>query len=199
MLDSLKSLKMPKLRQRDITLVLIVLSLLIAVAWYFYMFTPTRDRISELDNRIESLAAEVRQGEIAKANLPQLEESLAQAKQARDDFLAELPLESEVAALLDSFSEEASTYNISLSSINQTGSRSQAIPDVRSLGFSLASTGSFASTLGFLGSLESLKRFTKVESVNFSVNNDGTTDNPDLSTTYSLSVFVYTGSTGIDE
>ena len=194
-LSSLK-LNLPRLKQRDITLIILVVTLLLAVAWYFYMFNPSRDRIRELDVNISDLQAEIAQGENAKANLPELEANLARAQQARDDFLAELPQESEVARLLDSFRQEATDNNIVLSSINRSSSRFNGIADVRALGFSLSTTGDFGSTMGFLSSLETLKRFTKLGSVSFSVQSDGSTDNPELNTNYELDVFVYTGSAG---
>ncbi len=194
-LSSLK-LRMPRLKQRDLTFIILGISILLGVAWYFYMFNPTRDRITELDTQISNLEAEVSQGEIAQANLPELEASLARAKQARDDFLAELPQESEVANLLESFRQEAEANNVVLASINRSSSRTDSIENVRALGFSLSTTGDYASTMGFLASLETLKRFTKLSSVSFAVQSDGSTDNPDLNTSYDLDVFVYTGSVG---
>lgn len=190
------NLRIPKLRQRDITLAILVVSLLLAVLWYFYLFTPTRENISQLESQISSLQNDVRQGELAQANLPELEASLAKAKQDRDDFLAELPAESEVANLLESFRREAENNNVILSSISRSSARPSAAPDVRSLGFSLSTAGDYVSTMGFLASLERLKRFTKISSVNFAVSNDNSTDNPDLSTNYDINVFIYTGLVG---
>ena len=193
---NLSNFSLKGLRQRDITLIILVLTIILAVLWYFYMFTPTRDRISELDIQIDSLAAEVRQGETAQRNLPELEESLAKAKQARDDFLSELPLESDVSRLLDSLRLTAADSELNLTNINKGGGGNNAIEDVRSIGFSLATTGSYNATMSFLSELQSLKRFTKIQSVNLSTQDDGTTDDPQISTSFDFNVFVYTGDAG---
>lgn len=193
---NLSNFSLKSLRQRDITLIILVLTVILAVLWYFYMFTPTRDRISQLTVDIDSLNAEVRQGEIAQRNLPELEESLAKAKQARDDFLAELPRESDVSNLLDSLRIRASESSLNLGSINKGGGGGSAIEDVRSIGFSLATTGNYGATMAFLDDLQSLKRFTKIQSVNLSVQDDGTTDDPEINTNFDFNVFVYTGDAG---
>ena len=66
-----------KLRQRDVAIIMIVLSLLLGLLWFFYMYRPTQDRITALEDDIARLDLDIRRGEDARRNLPalRLEES----------------------------------------------------------------------------------------------------------------------------
>jgi type IV pilus assembly protein PilO len=194
---SLSNLDFRKLKQRDITIIVLVLTVLLGVLWYFYMFRPTQDRIAQLGTDIEGLDGQIQIGEAAKANLPLLEEQLAQAQADKADFLATLPKESEVADLIMTMRTSASDSGVILSSISQGGAGSEAIQDVRSISFNLATSGNFGNTMTFLDTLENLKRFTKVRQVGFSPEGEGVSD-PSINTTYDFNVYVYTGSETAD-
>jgi Tfp pilus assembly protein PilO len=194
---SLSNLDFRKLKQRDITIIVLVLTVLLGVLWYFYMFRPTQDRIAQLGTDIQGLDGQIQIGEAAKANLPLLEEQLAQAQADKADFLATLPKESEVADLIMTMRTSASDSGVELTSISQGGAGSEAIQDVRSISFNLATSGNFGNTMTFLDTLENLKRFTKVRQVGFSPEGEGVND-PSINTTYDFNVYVYTGSETAD-
>lgn len=189
---SLSNLNLGKLRQRDWTIIIAVLTVIAGVLWYFYMFKPTLETIAGLNQEIVELNDEIEVGNRAKANIPQLQEQKRQAEADRDDFLRELPRESDVASLLDTLRLSASEAGIVLESINQGRSEGGAVQDVRALGFSLATVGKFGETMTFLDTLENLKRFTRVQQVDLSTNEDGI-DNPELNASYDFTVYVYTG------
>jgi Tfp pilus assembly protein PilO len=194
---SLSKLDLRKLKQRDITIIVLVLTLLLGVLWYFYMFRPTQDRIVQLGTDIQGLEGQIQTGETAKANLPQLEEQLIKDLADKADFLATLPKESEVADLITTLRTSASNSQVELTSLSQGGAGSEVIQDVRSISFNLATSGNYGQTMAFLDTLENLKRFTKVRQVGFGLEGDGV-DDPNLNTTYDFNVYVYTGAETAD-
>ena len=179
------------LRQRDIALVCIALTVLAAVLWYFYMYRPTLLEAQELETEITTLTAQVARGEAARRNLPTLRLEVARLEREREIFLSQLPLESEVASLLDQLRESAADANVEVLSIAQ-GNASEAIQDVRPLGFQLNSTGTFSETMEFLMELEELQRFTKIRQVGLNVGDGGGSD-PELAANYAFTVYVFTG------
>lgn len=180
-----------KLRQRDIAIIFIVLTLASAAAWYFYMYRPTLDRVTELENDLSQLSVQIQRGEAAQRNLPTLRLEVAQLELERLAFLAELPRESEVADLIRQLRASAQDADVILENLSQ-GSVSESIQDVRPIGFTLSTTGTYGTTMAFLRSLEELRRFTKIRQVGLSVADDGV-DDPTLSSNFALTVYVFTG------
>lgn len=180
------------LRQRDIALVCIALTVLAAVLWYFYMYRPTLLEAQELEQDISTLTAQVARGEAARRNLPTLRLEVAQLEREREIFLSQLPRESEVAALLDQLRESAADADVEVMGIGQ-GNVSEPIQDVRPIGFNLNSVGTFSQTMSFLGELEELQRFTKIRQVALNVPGDAGGNDPELSSNFAFTVYVFTG------
>lgn len=180
------------LRQRDVALIIIVLTVLLGLLWYFYMFRPAEERIVDLEAQIEQLNADIRVGEIARANIAQLEQELERLELEREAFLAELPLESEVASLIDQLRFGAEDADVTFSSVSKSGSNNEQIQGVRPIGFSVATRGAYPNTMSFLNILESLQRFTKIRQVGLSVEEQGI-DDPALNASYDFTIYVYTG------
>ena len=183
-----------KLRQRDLALLLIALTALLAVLWYVYLFRPATARIAQLEGEITQLGADIRVGEIARDNIAQLQAELERLELEKAAFLAELPLESEVASLIDQLRLGAEGAGVGFGSISKGGGSGEQIQGVRPIGFSVATEGSYPSTMGFMNILEGLQRFTKIQRVGFTVDEQGVED-PMLSTNYDFTVYVYTGET----
>jgi Tfp pilus assembly protein PilO len=189
---SLSNFNLKKLRQRDITIIIAVVTLLLGVLWWFYMFQPSRARVAELEVKITDLNAQIDVGETAKRNLPQLEEQLAQAQADKAEFLRQLPRASEVSGLIETLRQTAAKQGVTLISLNQGSVAEGVIQDIRSIDFSLATSASYIPTMDFLNTLEGLKRFTKVRQVSLSKADEGI-DNPILDSNFDFSVYVYTG------
>jgi type IV pilus assembly protein PilO len=194
---SLSNLNFSKLKQRDITIIVLVVTVLLGVLWYFYMFRPTQDRIAQLGTEIQGLDGQIQIGETAKANLPLLEASLQEQLAIKADFLATLPTQSQVSQLIEDMRTSASDSGVVLTGLSQGGAGDEAIQDIRSVSFNLTTAGNFGNTMAFLDTLENLKRFTKVRQVGFSLEGEGVND-PNLNTTYDFNVYVYTGSETAD-
>jgi Tfp pilus assembly protein PilO len=180
-----------KLRQRDIAILVIIVTLLAGAAWYFLMYGPALDTVAELEGRRDQLQNDVRRGEAAQRNLPVLREEVAMQELERQAFLAQLPRESEVADLLQQVRTAAADSGVILDRISQ-GSVSESIADVRPLSFDLATTADYARTMTFLQSLESLQRFTKLRQIGLSASQDEL-DDPLLAGSFALTVYVFTG------
>lgn len=179
------------LRQRDWAIIFIVLSLLAGVLWYFYMYKPTQEQITVLEDDIARLDIEIRRGEDARRNLPDLRLAVAQLEEDRRIFLAELPRESDVAGLIDQLRVSASESDVLVNSFSQ-GTAQESIQDVRPIGFSVATQGTFGETMTFLSRLEELQRFTKIQQVGLNLE-DNTSSDPMINATYAFTVYVYTG------
>lgn len=179
------------LRQRDWAIIFIVLSILAGVLWYFYMYKPTQEQITVLEDDIARLDIEIRRGEDARRNLPDLRLAVAQLEEDRRVFLAELPRESDVAGLIDQLRVSASNSDVIVNSFSQ-GTAQESIQDVRPIGFSVATQGTFGDTMTFLSRLEELQRFTKIQQVGLNLE-DNTSSDPTINATYAFTVYVYTG------
>lgn len=179
------------LRQRDWAIIFIVLSILAGVLWYFYMYKPTQEQIAVLEDDIARLDIEIRRGEDARRNLPDLRLAVAQLEEDRRIFLAELPRESDVSGLIDQLRVSASESDVLVNSFSQ-GTAQESIQDVRPIGFSVATQGTFGETMTFLSRLEELQRFTKIQQVGLNLEDNTSTD-PTINATYAFTVYVYTG------
>jgi Tfp pilus assembly protein PilO len=184
-------LNLRNLRQRDIALILVFLTVLGGVLWYFYMYSPSQERIAELESTITQLDLDIRRGEDARRNLPDLRLAVALLEEERRVFLSQLPVESEVAALIDSLRDSATSSGLILASLGQSGAQS-TVQDVRAIGFNVTGRGGFGDTMGFVDALSSLQRFTTIGTISLSTSEDDT-DDPDLGLSLGFTVFVFTG------
>ena len=179
-----------RLRQRDWAIIFIVLAVVGAGLWYWFMYRPTQDRIAELEAEIARLDTQIERGEAARRNLPALRLAVAELEQDRREFLSQLPTESEVADYIDTLRVSAADADVIVASLGQGGG-GEDIQDVRPIGFNLATSGTFAETMAFLGTLEELQRFTKINQVSLSVSEQ--VDDPALNASYGFTVYVFTG------
>ena len=188
---NLGNFNLRNLRQRDIAIIFIVVTVIAAVVWYFYMYQPTQDRIQTLEADIARLDTEIQRGEQARENLPTLRLAVAQLEQDRLDFLAQLPKESDIAGLIDQLKASASDSDVIVNSFAQGGAR-ESIQGVRPIGFTMATQGTFAKTMDFLAHLETLQRFAKINQVGLNVQGNDSS-NPDLTANFGFTVYVFTG------
>ncbi len=179
------------LRQRDIAIIVLVLTVIAGVLWYFYMYQPSQDRIAELEADIQRLDVEIRRGEDARRNLPDLRLAVALLEEERRVFLSQLPTESQVAALIDSLRTSSEAAGVTIRSFSQ-GTAQSNVQDVRAIGFNVTADGRFVESMGFIDLLENLQRFTRLNTVGLSLAADDSED-PDLNTSVGFTVFVFTG------
>lgn len=192
------------LKQRDIAIAVIVLVALVAIAWWFLLYQPTREKIASTKDEIARLDLDIIKGRDARDALPELRAAVAELEAAKNEFLQELPRTNEVANLLNQLTDSARESNVIVQNLTRNQGNDVQIEDVRQLSFAVDTLGTYPSTLDFLRALEQLSngRFTKIDRVDFSVGEVGedtpaelgaSIDSPPLSTNYNFSVFVYTG------
>lgn len=187
-----KSFSLRKLKQRDWAIVCIVLSIVAAVLWYFYMYGPTQERIAQLESDITRLDADIRRGEDARRNLPNLRLAVAELEADRRDFLSQLPRESDIAGLIDSLRANAQQSDVVIRSFGQ-GSAQESIQDVRPIGFTIDTQGTYGETMDYLTRLEAMRRFAKIGRVSLDIE-DNTSSDPNLNASFAFTVYVFTGS-----
>ncbi len=185
------SFNLRNLRQRDIAIIVLVLTVIAGVLWYFYMYQPSQDRIAALEADIQRLEVEIRRGEDARRNLPDLRLAVALLEEERRVFLSQLPTESQVAALIDSLRTSSEAAGVTIRSFSQ-GTAQTNVNDVRAIAFNVSADGRFVESMGFIDLLENLQRFTKLNTVGLSLAADDSED-PDLNTSVGFTVYVFTG------
>lgn len=189
---NLKDFNIRNLKQRDISIIIMVLTITLAGFWYMYMFRPTQTRISELQDRKVDLEAQIKKGEQAKRILPQIREELVRLDSEFRAFLSELPDKDDVAELIKTLRHRANSNDITLESLSQSKSNITDIEGIRPMNFSLSTNGKYNATMSFLNSLENLERYTKVKQVSLSVDRKDSED-PQITAGYEFIVYVYTG------
>jgi Tfp pilus assembly protein PilO len=180
-----------RLRQRDWAVLFIVLSIVGAALWYWFLYRPTQQSIDALQAELTRLDTQIERGEAARRNLPTLRLAVSELEQDRRDFLAQLPTESEVADVIDALRTSADDAAVVLNGLTRGGGSDEDVPDVRPIGLSMTTTGTFAETMTFLSSLETLERFTKIDSVSLAAFEQ--VDDPQLSADFGFTVYVFTG------
>ncbi len=187
-----KSFSLRRLKQRDWAIVCIVLSIVAAVLWYFYMYGPTQERITQLESDITRLDADIRRGEDARRNLPNLRLAVAELEADRRDFLSQLPRESDIAGLIDSLRANAQQSDVVIRSFSQ-GSAQESIQDIRPIGFTIDTQGTYGETMDYLSRLEAMRRFAKIGRLSLDIE-DNTSSDPNLNASFAFTVYVFTGS-----
>lgn len=185
--------RLRNLRQRDWAIIAIILTVAAGAAWWYFMYQPTQDRIAALELEIDQLETEVARGEAARRNLPDLREAVARLEIDRRRFLSEIPNERELASLFASLRETAVQTGVTFNAYNAPNVDDGNIDDVTELTFDLTTQGTYAETVAFLRALETLQRFTQIESIDLNLDDETNPGNPIISASYEFRVFVYTG------
>ena len=97
-----------------------------------------------------------------------------------------------MAGVLQQVRSSAENSDVLLNQLSQ-GNVSEAIEDVRPLGFDFSTSGNYQATMTFLQSLEDLQRYTKIRQVSLSRGGNPESDDPTLDGSFSLTFYVYTG------
>ena len=181
-----------QLQPYQVAIILIIITVLLGVAWWYLLFQPARERVSQLENEIQTLEGKIAEAKRVEKSLPRLRAELEELEIEREEFLSELPKENEIAQLIDRLRLTASNANVILNEITNNGPPRQAAADVRPFSFSVSTEGTYFDTLGFLEELESFRRFTKIQQVDFSIQ-DTQSEDPLLATNYNFTVYTFTG------
>lgn len=182
-----------RLSSRNISLLVIALSLLLGILWYFMMFAPAQAQAQLYRDEIDQLEASKRIGESARRNITELCAEVGTLTQRRDAFLKALPPTEQLANLLDELRGSVATSGGQLTSVTRTASAPSAdLPaGVQSINVGLGESGTFGSFYKSLRAIENLQRFARVETVTLQLSGQATSYNPPLTSTTSMTAFVY--------
>lgn len=185
-----------KIGQREIAIIVIVLSLLAAGAWYFTWYTGAQARIQELQDEIGRLEIQKQRGLAARRAQPQLEATIRDYEAQIAEFLKMLPPREEFASVLDALSERANATGVTLRSISRSPAGSP-VEDVRAVNVTLSLESPFPELFVFLKRLETMRRFSTTDGLAMTIG-DAETTNPTLSTNLTMTVYVYEGTPPTD-
>jgi len=175
------------LGQREWALLSILLVALLGLAWYYFLITPMREEIAQVQSEIDQLTLERNRGLQAQRALPELRAALAQLQAERAAFLRALPPEERLYAVLNELSQEALRSGVVLKSFTRSPT-SAPVPEVRAVNLALQLEAPFPETYAFLRRLEGLSRFSTVSGLNLSV--AGQDLNPTLNTSLTLTLYM---------
>jgi len=180
-----------KLGQREIAIIVIILTLIAAAAWYFTWYTHAQEKIDQLQASIDRLTIERNRGRAAKRALPQLEATIADYEAQIAEFLKELPPREKFGDVLQDLSDRAKATGVTVRSIGRSPANSQ-IEDVRATNVSLTLESPFPELFVYLKKLEDMKRFSTIDGLTMSLS-EANSYNPLLSTNMTMTVYVYEG------
>jgi type IV pilus assembly protein PilO len=188
-----------RLSSRNIALIIVGVCALLGVLWWTLLYTPTQANIATLQTDIgdelaptpESLRGRKQIGERARATVTQLCGTVASLKTEQAVFLQKLPDRTKLADLIDDLKNKILASGAEINSISPSAGNAANLPaGVRTLNLALALDGTWSSITNVLQSVESLQRFSKIETVSLSAS---TADsfNPKLGTQVAMTTYVY--------
>ena len=180
-----------KIGQREIAIIVIVLSLLAAGLWYFTWYQSAQTRITELSEEIDRLEVQKQRGLAARKALPQLEATIRDYEAQIAEFLKALPPREEFASVLRSLSDRAKATGVTLRSISRSPGESP-VEDVRAVNVTLSLESPFPELFVYLKRLENMRRFSTIDGLAMTLG-DQQTSNPVLNTNMTMTVYVYEG------
>jgi type IV pilus assembly protein PilO len=188
-----------RLSSRNIALIIVGVCVLLGVLWWTLMYTPTQANIATLQTDIgdelapapESLRGRKQVGERARANVTQLCGTVSSLKTEQAVFLQKLPDRTKLADLIDDLKNKILASGAEINSISPSAGTATNLPaGVRTLNLALALDGTWSSITNVLQSVESLQRFSKIETVSLSTSTTNSF-NPKLGTQIAMTTYVY--------
>jgi Tfp pilus assembly protein PilO len=188
-----------RLSSRNIALIIVGVCALLGVLWWTLLFTPTQANIASLQTEIgdelapapDSLLGRKQVGERARANVTQLCGTVASLKTEQAVFLQKLPDRTKLADLIDDLKNKILASGAEINSISPSAGTAANLPEgVRTLNLALALDGTWSSITNVLQSVESLQRFSKIETLSLSTST-ANSFNPKLGTQIAMTTYVY--------
>lgn len=180
-----------KIGQREVAIIVIVLSLLGAGLWYYGWYKGAQTHIQELNEEIDRLEVQKQRGLAARRALPQLEAAIREYETQIAEFLRALPPREEFASVLTALSDRAKATGVTLRSIARSPAGSP-VEDVRAVNVTLSLESPFPELFVFLKRLESMRRFSTIDGLAMTLGETEST-NPSLNTNLTMTVYVYEG------
>jgi len=204
-----------KLGQREIAFIVIGVTVLAAVGWYFLVYQPGQEQLRRLESNIQELETQRQRGIQARNNIAALERAVEELQAQRDRFFEALPTTEQMSAVIDTLQANAARTRVTLANLARTpGSASDLQPPaqtgttaaraatpqvnladvVQPFNVNIAVSGNFAAIFNYLLTIEEMTRFTKVRNLAITGGTGiGEVSDPELTSNFQLQVYTYTG------
>jgi type IV pilus assembly protein PilO len=183
---------------QNIALIVIAVSVLSAVVWYFTLYSNTLAEADAVRGEIVTLNQQKEIGVRAQANVTQLCQVVADLQRQKAEFLRALPSNEQFSGLLETVRTQTGNSGGRINSLNRTAGNAAGtanLAGVKSIGINLALEGSLDAIRGVLGSFEQQQRFLKVENLTLTQGNAPTPGtsvaNPPLVSTMAVTAYIY--------
>jgi type IV pilus assembly protein PilO len=187
-----------KLSGQNIALIVIAVSVLVAVAWYFTLYTNTLTESDGIRTEITALNERKQVGERARTNVISLCQVVSDLERQKAEFLRALPSNEQFSSLLDTLRIQAGAGGGRLNSVSRSaGGASSAVPaGVKSISVTMSLEATFDGIRTLLASFEQQQRFLKVETVSLAPGSTSTDpnaqlSNPLLTSAMSMTAYIY--------
>lgn len=181
-------LNLSRLGQREWALLVMALTVVLALLWYFLLIVPLRQETETVRNEIATLIPERDRGRQAQRALPELRAAIAELQAERQAFLRALPREERLGEVLNALLSEAARSGVTVRALNRSPT-SAPVPEVRAVNLALSLEGPFPETYTYLKRLEGLSRFSSISGLSLAVAGEPT-PNPTLDTSLTLTLYM---------
>ncbi len=191
-----------RLTGQTIALIVVGVTILVALLWYFTMYQNTLAEQDVLKTEIADLEQKIEVGNRAKANVATLCTTVVDLRAQRREFLRALPSSEKFADILRILKTQVGNNGGQINSLTRTAGASnsqQPLPaGIRAVNTNIATEGPFTALTGTLQSLEGQQRFLRLDNINVAIvtNNQDEAPKPtgpDLNSQISVIAYVYDG------
>jgi len=190
-----------KLKQRDIALIAIGVTVLLIIIWYFSFYSPVRADVDARNSELSDLKTQVSTAEAIAGQVPQLQKAVADLKLQQDEFSRSLPKTQEIGNLVRDLQGNLASSGAEILSLTQTPGTASGLPGVQAIGISMTLRSTFNSLYQSLKSLEGMQRYSNVDNLTVSLQGDPDSLNPKLGSTMAMTVYTFdptvTSATGV--
>jgi len=144
-------------RGKEIYIIAGVIAVVLIVAWYFLLFSPTRQELSDLDDQIAADETALVSAQQELARLQSYEKTAPQAEVDIVRLSKMLPEDEGIPTMIVELTKTATASGVTLSTISRGATATGAPFGIQSV--TLAVTGRFFDVEDFLYRLESYVRF----------------------------------------
>jgi type IV pilus assembly protein PilO len=189
-----------KTTQRNLALLIFALTIALGLVWYFYLYSPALAAAEERRTEIAALDIEKQQGLAARRNIAGLCAEVAELKVKRAELLAALPPEERLANLLDQLRGSVIQGGSTLNSVTRSrAAGASTLPEgVKTVEIGMGTEGSFGSFYRTLRAIESLQRFSRVNTISLSLRGEPESLDPELVVQAAMTSFIYDPAGGRD-
>jgi len=180
-----------KLKQRDIALIAIGITLLLIIIWYFSFYSPVRADVDARNSELSDLKTQVSTAEAIAGQVPQLQKAVADLKLQQDEFSRSLPKTQEIGNLVRDLQGNLASSGAEILSLTQTPGTASALPGVQAIGISMNLRSTFNALYQSLKSLEGMQRYSNVDTLTVSLQGDPDSLNPKLGSTMAMTVYTF--------